>query len=555
MSSPILNSLVIKARHVSSISPKKSSLLFRHGFESSNSAGYQASIESEYLSGDNNKTRLAFKTYGGGNTTNTDDVKMTISETGVVNIYGSLDMNGGKISNLGTPVNAGDATTKSYVDGSVSGLVSSQWTTSGSNIFYTTGNVGIGTNNPSGSLLYVNSLTNTSLARFQGSHSALLFKTSATTSGYTGTLEINDVGLYLGHDSTSRAIIFNQQTNERLRIHTNGNVGIGTNNPLQLLHVNGTARIQKVVNLDAPVDAGDATNKGYVDGAIGTLTTNVGKLDTSMGLVESEIGTLTTNVGKLDTSMGLVVFQENGVLLSDLSANGFKIKSLADPIDNQDAATKKYVDDNIGGGNSFLSTTGGTMTGNLTINGAALNILGNSSIQFSGGSITTGIDMSSRSIDNLALGANPTSAANQQYVADTVSASIAASITPSALYNPTFTGFGVDTSLSRAWFARNGKVVSANYYFLINAASGAVYEWTFPSSLLPAIKVTDYPLGSLTLTISGTTINGLAVYTTDGGGRIRALGQFGGSAALVPLSNSNAPINSELSVNISYIIE
>jgi hypothetical protein len=365
MSSPILNSLVIKARHVSSISPKKSSLLFRHGFESSNSAGYQASIESEYLSGDNNKTRLAFKTYGGGSTTNTDDVKMTISETGVVNIYGSLDMNGGKISNLGTPVSAGDATTKGYVDGSVSGFVSSQWTTSGSNIFYTTGNVGIGTNNPSGNVLYVNNLTNTSLARFQGSHSALLFKTSATTSGYTGTLEINDVGLYLGHDSTSRAIIFNQQTNERLRIHTNGNVGIGTNNPLQLLHVNGTARIQKVVNLDAPVDAGDATNKGYVDaaigtlttnvgkldtsmglveGAIGTLTTNVGKLDTSMGLVESEIGTLTTNVGKLDISMGLVVFQENGVLLSDLSANGFKIKSLADPVENQDAATKSYVD-------------------------------------------------------------------------------------------------------------------------------------------------------------------------------------------------------------------
>jgi hypothetical protein len=95
------------------------------------------------------------------------------------------------------------------------------------------------------------------------------------------------------------------------------------------------------------------TSMGLVEGAIGTLTTNVGKLDTSMGLVEGAIGTLTTNVGKLDTSMGLVVFQENGVLLSDLSANGFKIKSLADPVDNQDAATKKYVDDNIGGGSSI----------------------------------------------------------------------------------------------------------------------------------------------------------------------------------------------------------
>jgi hypothetical protein len=157
------------------------------------------------------------------------------------------------------------------------------------------------------------------------------------------------------------------------------------------------------------------------------------------------------------------------------------------------------------------------------MNGTAISILSNSSIQFSGGGSLTGINLSSKSIENLGLGASPQSAANQQYVADTVSASIAASIVPSALYNPTFTGFGVDTGLSKAWFARNGKVISANYYFLINAASGAVYEWTFPSSLLPAIKVSNYPLGSLTLSTGGTTINGLAVFTTGGGGRIRAL--------------------------------
>jgi hypothetical protein len=244
-----------------------------------------------------------------------------------------------------------------------------------------------------------------------------------------------------------------------------------------------------------------------------------------------------------------------GTMTGAIAMGTSKITGLGTPTDNADAATKLYVDNAVGGGSGFLPTTGGTMTGNLTINGAALNILGNSTIDFSAGVNPVGINMSSRSIDNLIIGANPTSAATLQYVADTVSASIASSIVPSALYNPTFTGVGVDTGLSRAWFARNGKVVSANYYFLINAASGATYDWTFPSSLLPAIKVSNYPLGSLTLSTGGTTINGVAVYTTGGGGRIRALGQFGGSAALVPLSNSNAPINSELSVNISYIIE
>jgi hypothetical protein len=244
-----------------------------------------------------------------------------------------------------------------------------------------------------------------------------------------------------------------------------------------------------------------------------------------------------------------------GTMTGAIAMGTSKITGLGTPTDNADAATKLYVDNAVGGGSGFLPTTGGTMTGNLTINGAALNILGNSTIDFSAGVNPVGINMSSRSINNLIIGANPTSAATLQYVADTVSASIAASIVPSALYNPTFTGFGVDTGISKAWFARNGKVISANYYFVINAAIGAVYEWTFPSSLLPAIKVSNYPLGSLTLSSGGTTINGLAVFTTGGGGRIRALGQFGGSAALVSLSNSNAPINSELSVNISYIIE
>jgi hypothetical protein len=375
----ILNSLVIKARHLDSSPSKKSSLLFRHGFESSKSEGFQASIESEYLNNDNNKTRLHFKTYGGGSTTNTDTTRMSIMEDGKIEIYGTLDMNGGKIINLGTPTNSTDATTKGYVDSGIGSITSSQWTTTGGNIYYA-GNVGIGTNDPAGYKLNIKGTTD--LVILQGSHATYEFKATATTSGYKTTFDMNDTGLYIGHNSTSRAIIFNQSTNERMRIHTNGyvgiggqtpiytldvsggmriisaqstlhfqrtgetgsagwvlghtgsasnnfyiygynsgsgvgditlhtqatermrilstgNVGIGTNNPLQLLHVNGTARIQKIIELDNPVNAKDAVNKQYVDGGIGTLTTAVGKLDVSMGLVE-------TNIGKLDVSMGVV---------------------------------------------------------------------------------------------------------------------------------------------------------------------------------------------------------------------------------------------------------
>jgi hypothetical protein len=321
MSSPILNSLVIKARHVSSISPKKSSLLFRHGFESSNSAGYQASIESEYLSGDNNKTRLAFKTYGGGNTTNTDDVKMTISETGVVNIYGSLDMNGGKISNLGTPVNAGDATTKGYVDGAI-GTLTTNVGKLDTSMGLVEGEIGILSTNV-GKLDTSMGLVESEIGTLT-TNVGKLDTSMGLVEGEIGTLTTNvgkldtSMGLVESEIGTLTTNVGKLDTSMGL---VEGEIGILTTN---------------VGKLD--------TSMGLVESEIGTLTTNVGKLDTSMGLVESEIGTLTTNVGKLDTSMGLVVFQENGVLLSDLSANGFKIKSLADPVDNQDAATKVYVD-------------------------------------------------------------------------------------------------------------------------------------------------------------------------------------------------------------------
>ena len=58
-----------------------------------------------------------------------------------------------------------------------------------------------------------------------------------STSGYDATFELNDVGLQMGHNSNSRAIVLNTASTERFRVTAAGNVGIATTNPSQRFDV------------------------------------------------------------------------------------------------------------------------------------------------------------------------------------------------------------------------------------------------------------------------------------------------------------------------------
>ncbi|WP_409479016.1 tail fiber domain-containing protein [Pseudobdellovibrio sp. HCB154] len=66
------------------------------------------------------------------------------------------------------------------------------------------------------------------------------FNSTADAAG-SSSLEIGTI------DNSDEPIIFTQTANERMRIHTNGYVGIGTAAPQSLLHVNGSAYINSII--------------------------------------------------------------------------------------------------------------------------------------------------------------------------------------------------------------------------------------------------------------------------------------------------------------------
>jgi hypothetical protein len=108
------------------------------------------------------------------------------------------------------------------------------WQTLGSNIFYNDGNVGIGTNNPFARLSLGPGEANTKLALWQG----------------TGSSDVMGLGvgpaqfrLHL-HNDTNRFSFLNAPAgSEIMTIRGNGNVGIGTINPADRLHIVGNLRV------------------------------------------------------------------------------------------------------------------------------------------------------------------------------------------------------------------------------------------------------------------------------------------------------------------------
>jgi hypothetical protein len=197
-----------------------------------------------------------------------------------------------------------------FPDGTVqttasTGNGTSQWTTSGANIYYTGGRVGIGTTNPLAPLSVVG----------LGTQGTATFSGSVFTSHFNYNGDNSEDTYIRGGKTTSRVVINDQNSGHVLVALGGGNVGIGTASPTSRLHVSGDGRVTGNLTVDGNIAA------KYQDVAEWVPATQQFNAGTVVVLDSTQANQVTSSNTTYDTRVAGVVSRQPGIMLGEKSDN------------------------------------------------------------------------------------------------------------------------------------------------------------------------------------------------------------------------------------------
>jgi hypothetical protein len=489
------------------------------------------------------------------------------------------------------------STTHTTFSNWVSPLARSGFSATNANTAYTMCNIGIGKSDPTCALDVVGAVRATT-----GVVSSVFQSTTGVFQNTTGPIQLTsefDIQYKADNDGNNSGAqhVFYSSSNEKMRINTAGDVGIGTSTPSYTLDVNGSCRVTGGIALgtsnsgnyfidNISTTAAPATIMGYntskFTSATGVLQVYNNSTDRNMLFCVNSAGTSNgVNGVGINTSTPAYTLDVNGTINATTynnlpaTANYTTFSNWVSPLASAalsstthstfsnwvsplaSAALPTSTYSTFSNWVSPLAKSGFSLSGstastgcNVQITGSATIMNGNNGNEFVGSQIKLGYGSTANYQHAIKTrhnaGANDTNNAIDMFVWQTSDASTAAGT--KQVMSVTSAGVGINTSTPAYALDVNGTINATNANFSNLTLASAINGWTMKNSSITWPSAGDYSRTQLEIK-SGDYSN----FTFGYGSTIRSYDGYGTTGGTFPLYLQASSIGTSCSMGVNTI--